>query len=352
MIALMSCASLAATLASMSCAHNVSQDATSGADGNQKGAKPVLLENGEGRATGIVTYPGGDRADWKLVELPAKKRGTLDLQLAWAPPRPGLQLAFDVFDEWGQDIVKSEKTSKKRSKGRIRTAQVEGASGKYFVRVYAVGRGDAGKYKLTVDFKEKLAGPAFDPLKLEIADPPKLPAVPEAEKECDEFTFDIKNPACKSVCPATGAPPNWPGCTGKCPAPDINNSACWPTMDCPNPPDRRVKRCTKDKFVACPDPAKPDPANPNCDGIKVPPVIGKVVAKTIQGNRVIITIGIRPTDKVAATWTGVVLNGNTESPLSGGEVEVIRAEKGVVVGKVKLSVDQLSQNPRVRLSAP
>ena len=54
-----------------SCAHNVPQDSNTGADGKEKGAKPITMENGEGKASGIVTYPGGDRIDWRLVELPA-----------------------------------------------------------------------------------------------------------------------------------------------------------------------------------------------------------------------------------------------------------------------------------------
>src|SRR5215468_7790589 len=97
-----------------SCAHNVPQDSNSGNDVKQKGAKTITLENGEGKSSGIVTYPGGDRVDWKLVELPDKQRGTLDVKLAWTPPRPGLQLAFDVFDEWNRPVVQSQKTAKKR----------------------------------------------------------------------------------------------------------------------------------------------------------------------------------------------------------------------------------------------
>src|SRR6185436_14047115 len=125
----------AALGAALSCAHNVGQEANSGNDGKQKGAKTIVLENGEGKSSGIVTYPGGDRSDWKLIELPDKQRGTLEIKLAWTPPRPGLQLAFDVFDEYNQPIASSAKTSKKRAKGRTRSATVEGAKGKYFVRV-------------------------------------------------------------------------------------------------------------------------------------------------------------------------------------------------------------------------
>ena len=163
-----------------SCARNIGQDKATATDGRVKGAKQMTLENGEAKASGIVTYPGGDRVDWKVIDLPEKRRGKLDVKLSWTPPRPGLQLAFDVFDEWNNQVGGSKKTSKKRAKGKTRTDTVVDAKGKYFIRVYAVGRGDAGKYKLTVEFKETVAGLTFDPLKLEISDPPKLAAVPES----------------------------------------------------------------------------------------------------------------------------------------------------------------------------
>lgn len=339
----------------LSCAHNVPQDVSTGSDGKEKGAKPVTMENGEGHASGIVTYPGGDRVDWRLVELPDKQRGTLNLKLTWTPPRPGLQLAFDVFDEWNQPIVQSQKTSKKRSKGRTREATVEGAKGKYYVRIYAVGRGDAGKYRLSVDFKEATAGPTFDPLKLEIPDPPKLAAIPEPEVPCDENTtpFDPKNPACKNICPVTGAPPGWPPCKDKCPTPpDVNVPACLATMECPNPPDRRVKKCTAQKFPKCPDPKSPDVNNPNCDNIKIPPVVNRIIAKTIQGSDVIVTIGAGSDKGVAPNWNGTVLRGDSDQPLSGGDIKVVRVDKAVTVGRVHLTPDQLLSNPRVKLSAP
>jgi hypothetical protein len=334
------------------CAHNVPQESNSGNDGKQKGAKTVTLENGEGKASGIVTYPGGDRVDWKLIELPDKQRGTMSIKLAWAAPRPGLQLAFDVFDEWNQPIVQSQKTSKKRSAGRTRSAEVDGAKGKYFVRVYAVGRGDAGRYRMSVEFKEKTGGPSFDPLKLEIPDPPKLAAVPEPEVPCDEFQFDAKNPACKNVCPQTGAPPGWPPCKDKCPnPPDVNVAACLGIMECPNPPDRRVKKC-KPVFPACKDPKNPDPANPNCDNIKVPPVVARIIGNAVSGQDVIITIGAGSNSGVQKDWTATVLRGDTNQPLAGGEVTVIRVDKAVTVGKVRLTMDQLAANSRVRLAAP
>ena len=249
--------------------------------------------------------------------------------------------------------MQSAKTSKKRTATRIRTASVDGAKGKYYVRVYAVGRGDAGKYRLSIEFKEKAPGLTFDPLKLEIPDPPKLAAVPEAEIPCDEFAFDPKNPACKQVCPASGAPPGWPPCKDRCPSPpDINIPACLATMECPNPPDRRVKRCPPQRFPKCPDPKNPDPLNPNCDNIKVPPVIGRIVGNNVSGSDVIITIAAGTNSGVQKNWGATVLRGDTDQPLAGGEVTVIRVDKGVTVGKVHLTTDQISANSRVRLSAP
>src|ERR1700744_6412327 len=85
-------------LALASCAHNVGQDEHTGEDGRSKGAKAITLDQNEGKAKGIVTYPGGDRVDWKVLELPEKQKATLDVKLQWTPPRPGLQLAFDVFN--------------------------------------------------------------------------------------------------------------------------------------------------------------------------------------------------------------------------------------------------------------
>ena len=111
-----------ATLALISCAHHVAQDKATGPDGKYKEARPISMENGEGRASGIVTYPGGDRVDWKTVELPEKQTGELEIKLQWFPPRPGLQLGFDVFDEWNHRVAKSKKAKKgSRSRGPLRS---------------------------------------------------------------------------------------------------------------------------------------------------------------------------------------------------------------------------------------
>ena len=337
-------------LFALSCAHNVSQDAKTGEDGKPKGAKTITIENGEGKATGIVTYPGGDRVDWKLVELPDKVRGQLDIELKWTPPRPGLQLAFDVFDEWNTPVVQSKRTSRR---GRIRTATVTDAKGKYYIRVYAVGRGDAGKYKLTVDFKESTGPMTIDLTKVDIPDPPRLAAIPVDEPTCDEFTFDPKNNACRTVCPTTGAPPGWPACRGKCPdPPDASNPACWATMPCPNPPKREVRACKARDFPKCADISNPDPANPNCDHATADPVTARVINIAVQGADTIVTISAGTDQKVSRDWTGHVLRGDSDTPLDGGDVVIFRVTKRETFGKVHLTTDVISANPKVKLTPP
>jgi hypothetical protein len=314
----------------------------------------MTLENGEARSTGIVTYPGGDRVDWKVIELPEKQQGVLDVKLQWIPPRPGLQLAFDIFDEWGHQVTQSKKQGKhgrkSRSTGRIRTASLDNARGKYYIRVYAVERGDAGKYRVTAEFKEQEGPMAIDLTKVEIPEPPKLAAVPEPEATCDEFSFDPKNPACRTVCPTAGAPAGWPACKGKCPdPPDPQNPACWDKV-CPNPPTSRAKACKLKDFPPC-DKANPDPENPKCLQ-KAAPVTGRVIKAEVQGSDTLITIAVGEDQGVVKGWTGRVLRGDSDNPIDGGDVTVIRSGKRETLGKTHLTTDQINANPRVKLSPP
>jgi len=335
------------------CAHNVPQDKQSGDDGKIKGAKELVLENGEAKAKGIVTYPGGDRVDWKVLTLPEKVVGSLDIKLAWTAPRPNLQLAFDVFDEWNTPLVTSKKSNKKRARGHTKSATIDKAKGKYFIRVYAVDRGDAGAYKLTVDFKEQPQSTGIAWEKVEIAEPPRLAAVPEPQLPCDPMAFDPKNPACQAVCPDVGAPPGWPACKDKCPAaaPDINNPACQKTMPCPNPPDRRVASCKPSMWPKCNLQAK-DPMNPNCDNAKADPVVARVLKQETSGADIIITVGAGSASGVDKGWRAQVLRGGSNDPLAGGDVQIIRIDKQATIGKVHLTADQIKQNDKVKLSPP
>jgi hypothetical protein len=337
-----------------SCANNVPQDKKTGPDGRIKGAKELVFDNGEAKTTGIVTYPGGDRVDWKLIQLPEKKRGTLEVKLQWTPPRPGLQLAFDIFDEWNEQVVSSsKKVGKKKSKGRTRSATLENARGKYFVRVYAVGRGDAGKYKLSVDFKEQTVGPAFDPQKLEVPDPPKLAAVPDHVDPCDDDNFDPKKAECKNYCPARGAPDGWPPCEGKCPKkPSIDIEACHATMPCPNPPDKRVRACKPSNWPPC-NKLAPDPNNPNCDA-PPEPIITRITKYEVVGNEVQVTIGVGSNQGVGKNWKATFITGDDarSKSVSGGEITIKNVDKSRTTGVTRLTPTQVDANKNVKLYPP
>lgn len=334
------------------CPKMVPQDSHTGVDGKPKGAKKVALENGEGKARGIVTYPGGDRVDWKQIELPKDKTGTLSLKLSWQAPRPGLDLSFAVYDEyfWPIAEAKPKKHTKRTSK---KVDDIAHAKGTYYVMIYASGRGDAGKYTLAVNFGEDKAGATFDLSKVEIPDPPKLPAVPEPPVPCDPKKYDDKNPACKGVCPDPPDPKN-AACSNVCPTPpDASNPACQKSMPCPNPPDRRVKNCMDQwasqkpaPWPAC-DYSKKDPNNPNCDiKLKLP---ARVIDVNVQGSDTVITVDKGSNNGVAQGWTGKVLDNG--KPVAGGDFIVVRVTKTAAIGKVKLTADRVS-HATVELQEP
>ncbi|MDB4960270.1 MAG: hypothetical protein JWP01_269 [Myxococcales bacterium] len=274
------------------CANNVPQDRATGPDGRLKGAQRIALAEGEGRVRGIVTYPGGDRVDWKLIELPAGKRGKLDLQMSWTTPRPGLKVAFDVFDQWNTPVIKAST----RSRGRSRNASITGAMGKYFVRIYAPGRGDAGAYNLTAAFLEDPPEDGgLDVLKLPIPDPPRLPDVPVAA-----------DPVATPTPPPVAPPP-----------------------------------------VTPPTPPITPPVTP---AVVAAPLTARVLKIEVTSSYVDITVSAGSEFGVAKTWKASVLTGQTTTPLSGGAATVVRVDKRTTVLRVNLSAATIQANNMVRLS--
>ena len=330
------------------CPKNVPQDLHSGEDAKPKGAKAITLEQNEGKATGIVTYPGGDRVDWKVLELPKDATGTLKLKLKWTPPRPGLDLSFDVLNEWYREVESADPNKRRNSRKTTKSVTIDKAKGKYYIGIYASTRGDAGKYTLDVEFAPD-AVDTFDWLAVPISDPPKLPAVPEPLKPCDPKAWDAKNPACASVCPEP-ADPKLPQCAGICPTPpDENIPACLETMPCPVPPDIKFKKCKPSNWPKC-DPANFDKTNPNCLTYRPPDVLAEVTDAQPASGGLTITIGAGSKAGVDKGWTGVVLDKNNK-PVRGSNFVVLSVTGMASVAKVKLELDAV-QGAKVKLSAP
>jgi hypothetical protein len=334
----------------LACAHNVPQDKATSTDGRVKGAKKLELDNGAVEERGIVTYPGGDRVDWKKVELPEKQRGALDIELSWVTPRPGLKLGFDVFDGYNQQLVSGKRITK-----AMRRASIKDAHGTYFIRVYAVGRGDAGKYKLGIDFDGREVGPAKP---IEVSDPPKLADLPvvTATEKCDLVKFDFSNEDCQNKCPLINPPASWPGCSKTCTVspPNADIPACAATMACPPGGDIRVKSCTKRDFRACPDPKNPDPTNLNCLNFQYEPEVARIVKKQVIGNEVEVIIMIGAKSNVTSTWTGAVLQGTTSKPLAGGKLTITNVDTaaGTLTGRLRLTAQQVEANLNVVFAPP
>jgi len=292
------------------CANNVPQDRATGPDGRVKGAQPIALQEGEGTVRGIVTYPGGDRVDWKLIELPAGRRGRLDLQMSWTTPRPGLKVAFDVFDQWNIQVVNASASARA---GRMRSATIDRAKGTYLVRIYAPRRGDAGAYTMKAAFSPDAPPPDPGLLGLQISDPPKLPDVPPPPSTCE--VHDPHDRACDQVC-APGAPLTWKGCVAPPPV---------------TPP------------VAT-------PVTPPVTPAVAAPIVTRVLKFEISPEGLELTVAAGSAHGVGKGWTANVLRGTSMSTLAGGTGTIIRVNKQTTIIRVNLTTNAINANPQVQLA--
>jgi hypothetical protein len=294
-----------ASLALAGCPLNVNGNGNSGKDKSYKAGKKIELEDvGGGTFEGrskkdIVTYPGGDRTDWKQFEIPAGANGELEVEVKYTAPRPGLDLAFDVYDQWGRKRGGAKPSKKKDKSKSDKIKNVE--PGPWYVRVYASNRGDAGSYRVNVAFSpyKVILGPDATKLLAEIPDPPTLPAPIEPKKMTPEE---------KAKCEA------------------------------------EFKKCEEDR-------AKCEAANAASAGSAPQPVKGRIVGSQLDSSgMVIITIDKGKKHKIDRGWTGQVLAGG--NPMPGGDFTVISVKESISVGKVKLTMDQVKANSNVVINPP
>lgn len=199
-------AAAAALVLLAACSKQVPQDADTGDDGDWKGAEELALEGGIATAEDQVSYPAGDRIDWHVLALGAR-RGTVTVELAWEAPRPGLDLAFQIWTEHGGRVAETAsgtpRSARERKKSRRdKRLSVTDATGNVWVRVYASRRPDAGRYELTVTFQEErvLRGDDLEDV-LRNAQVPYPPALPAVYPPCNEAKIDPENPDCLGKVP-------------------------------------------------------------------------------------------------------------------------------------------------------
>jgi hypothetical protein len=307
------------------CARNVKPDGHTGDDGVYKGAHAITLTAptagssvSTGEAEGVVSYPGGDRVDWKLIEIPADHNGRLELELSWRSPRPGLDLAFKVYSQWGEVIAEAEpkKHPSTKKKHPRKTAAAKNVKGKVYVLVYASRRVDAGEYELTATFHDETR--IIVQTEVPIPQPPRLAIVTP---------------------PATVVPPPPPP----------------PPQACPDPkkPDAAIADCVQ-YFEDC-DVYQVDNANPKCDGVKqlpFPPVqVELSIEKAVSGGKVEITIPLGSDDGIEAGQLAALVDGSGNE-IEGGGFTIVTVNKRTAMGRVKLPEKVVRDNRSVLVWVP
>jgi len=326
----------AALLLAAGCSMNVVQDVKSGPDAKAKGAKKIRIgDDGEGTAKGVVTYPGGDRVDWKVFEIP--KSGDVEVALKWEPPRVGEDLSFNVLDDTFHIVRRvapapdSGKTSKKAELTNLQP-------GKYYVQIYASTRGDAGEYEVKVHWAEA-RGPIVvnaDPL----PNPPRLPAVPgvvagngTADKSKPKGSKE--NPCQVGEACAPGALYVNPACPQADPMP----------VGSPCPPQPVIN-------PACPD------AGPLMPGVPCPQVIvkkaAKIIERQVQGQEIQITLDKGANQGIQKGFTGVVFKGRSgTATVPNSDFVIFKVTENESYAKLKkVPMDALGDGARVELTSP
>jgi siroheme synthase (precorrin-2 oxidase/ferrochelatase) len=72
------------------------------------------------------------------------------------------------------------------------------------------------------------------------------------------------------------------------------------------------------------------------------PMIRRIIASSIQGSTVHFTIAAGSMDGVQTNWKAWLLRGNSDQPLPGDELKLIRVDKAVTIGESHVTPDGLA----------
>jgi hypothetical protein len=101
-------------------------------------------------------------------------------------------------------------------------------------------------------------------------------------------------------------------------------------------------------------PAKPGaapPTPPTCtDGIPIR-VFAQIIGIVHYNSQLIVTISAGSRAGVTRDWTAHLLRRGSDDPLPGGEIQIVRVEKTLSIGKVRLAEDEILDNQRVKLTS-
>lgn len=94
----------------------------------------------------------------------------------------------------------------------------------------------------------------------------------------------------------------------------------------------------------------PTPVASASAGVTARAIEVRVAKIDVQGPDVIITLGVGSDQGVGRDWHGVVLLADTEKPLA--DIVLVQISKHQCTARVPLTANNVSNNPRVRLTAP
>jgi hypothetical protein len=112
-------------LIAIGCAGAYEPEENSGRDTARQGAQTIPLATA---VTDGVNYEGGDATDWKVFEMPAPGRVTVQLYL---DNHPNIQASLGLFDQYGGEVETMNASGEQET---ILRANVNEA-GLYYVRV-------------------------------------------------------------------------------------------------------------------------------------------------------------------------------------------------------------------------
>lgn len=315
------------------------RDEASGPDVNRTNATPVALDN---IADDRVDVPEGDATDWKYLDL--EQPGQLTIQLGWDSPNANLQM--ELYDALGQQLKAGEPFGQKG----LQIVYAPAPKARYYLRVAAIGDDQSSSYSV------KASWARVQPQKCHNCTPGQQIclgkdgyAVCEATPEgCNAWvqTFACeKDQMCKDgKCVA--------GCEDQCKADERrcasdggfqvcvrNSSGCLVWGD--------VTACERGhqcKNGRCGRGAPPPPPKTSNESQYVK---GKIISiYSNQGQRML-HIEIGEASPVQPGMVGTVLEGDSDAPLSGGELKVTKVTGNFCIATT--SIEKLGSNRTVQI---
>ena len=334
----------------------------SGIDGERPGAPRIrggMIYNDE------VSWDKRDCMDWRHIML--AQQGTLTVLLHWDNGKAKLNL--DVFDAMGIKIQEGRVWGS----GGLRAVVAIEEPGPYYIRVRTVGTDDESHYSLRVLFKpggpppvchnctvgerkclgaasyvtcervapgctawtKEIPCPNQAGCKNGVCDPCASPCTPQSQRCVSAKAFAVcaqkAGDPCPSWGPAVPCPAGFRCREDQCRKAGPAAPRCTQDSDCPANRICRAGRCVE--RAATPAPAK----SPRC----------KIIS--LYRYRGVWTLHLECPDEGTAKpgQVGTVLDGDTNKPLPGGQIKVLRVAGRYAIANTSLS--QLGKNRWVLL---